>query len=194
MTQICVSKLSTIGSDNGLSPSRRQAIIWTNVGILLIRTIGTNFSEILSEIRLSSFTKMDLKMSSAKWRWFCLGLIVLNVDVHGPSCLGNRILRVVSVVSVQYLEELQFHGSKIISIVIVIIFILSPFCYQTYLFPETHHIDGLKQKIRNFVANALELRLFCAKPSGLVQKNVTLLPMHCMELRFSCAKPSMYDC
>ena len=27
-----------IGSDNGLSPDRRQAIIWTKAGILLIRT------------------------------------------------------------------------------------------------------------------------------------------------------------
>ena len=29
---------ATIGSDNGLSPDRRQAIIWTNADILLIRT------------------------------------------------------------------------------------------------------------------------------------------------------------
>ena len=33
---LCVSKVTIIGSDNGLSPGRRQAIIWTNVGILLI--------------------------------------------------------------------------------------------------------------------------------------------------------------
>ena len=44
---ICVSKQTIIGSDNGLSPGRRQAIIWTNAGILLIGTLGTNFSEIL---------------------------------------------------------------------------------------------------------------------------------------------------
>ena len=35
-TQICVSNLTLIGSDNGLSHSRRRAIIWTNVGLLLI--------------------------------------------------------------------------------------------------------------------------------------------------------------
>ena len=34
VTHICVSKLTTIGSDNGLSPDRRQAIIWTNAGTL----------------------------------------------------------------------------------------------------------------------------------------------------------------
>ena len=36
VTHICISKLTIIGSDNGLSPGRRQAIIWTNAGILLI--------------------------------------------------------------------------------------------------------------------------------------------------------------
>ena len=49
-THICVTKLTIIGSDNGLSPGRRQAIIWTNAGILLIEPLGTNFSEILIEI------------------------------------------------------------------------------------------------------------------------------------------------
>ena len=50
VTHICVSKLAIIGSDNGLSPDRRQAIIWTNAGLLLIGHLGTNFSEILIEI------------------------------------------------------------------------------------------------------------------------------------------------
>ena len=47
---ICVSKLPITGSANGFSPGRRQAIIWTNTGMLLIRTLRTNFSEILSQI------------------------------------------------------------------------------------------------------------------------------------------------
>ena len=67
-----VSKLAIIGSDNGLSPGRRQAIIWTNAGILLVQTLETNFSEILSEIRAFSFKKMYLKMSSAKCVHFVL--------------------------------------------------------------------------------------------------------------------------
>ena len=66
MTHIGVSKLTIIGSDNGLRPDRRQAIIRTNAGILLIRTIGTNFSEILGAIHSFSFKKLHLKMSSAK--------------------------------------------------------------------------------------------------------------------------------
>ena len=74
VTHICISKLTIIGSDNGLSPGRRQAIIWTNDGILLIRTLLTNFSENLSDLHSFSFNKMHLKMSSAKWRLFRLGL------------------------------------------------------------------------------------------------------------------------
>ena len=77
-THICVSKLTIIASDNGLSPGRRQAIIWNNAGILSIGPLGTNFSEILIEILTFSFTKMRLKVSSAKWRPFCLGLNMLN--------------------------------------------------------------------------------------------------------------------
>ena len=77
MTHICVSKLIIIGSDNGLSPGRRQAIIWTNAGILLIGPLGTNFNEILIEIHIISPKKIHLKMSSEKWRPSCLGLNVL---------------------------------------------------------------------------------------------------------------------
>ena len=77
VTHICVGKLTIIGSDNGLSPGRRQAIIWTNAGILIIEPLGTNFSDILIGIQIFSFKKMRLKMSSAKWRLFCLGLNVL---------------------------------------------------------------------------------------------------------------------
>ena len=61
LTHICVGKLTIIGSDNGLSPWRRQAIIWTNVGILLIRPLGTNFGEILIGIQMFSFKEMYLK-------------------------------------------------------------------------------------------------------------------------------------
>ena len=77
VTHICVSNVIIIGLDNGLSPGRRQAIIWTKAGILLIGPSGTNFSEILIEILTISFKKMHLKVSSAKWRPFCLGLNVL---------------------------------------------------------------------------------------------------------------------
>ena len=67
MTHICVSDLIIIGSD-----------IRSNAGILLIRPLRTNFSEILNEILIFSFKKMPMKVSAAK-RWpFCLGLNVLT--------------------------------------------------------------------------------------------------------------------
>ena len=89
VTHICVGNLSIIGSDNGLSPSRRQAIIWTNVGILLIGPIGTNFSEMLIEIHTFSFKKIHLKKSPGKWRPFCLGLNVLNTIIISPVSEGS---------------------------------------------------------------------------------------------------------
>ena len=75
---MCVSKLTIIGLDNGLSPGRRQAIIRTNAGILLIRPLGTNFGQILIAILIFSFKKMRLKVLFAKRRPFCLGLNVLK--------------------------------------------------------------------------------------------------------------------
>ena len=79
VTHICVGKLTIIGSDNGLSPERRQAIIWTNAGILLIGPLGTNFNEISIEIQTFSLKESHLKMSSVKWRPLCLSL---NVFIH----------------------------------------------------------------------------------------------------------------
>ena len=86
VTHICIIKLlvttlTIICSDNGLSPARHQAINWTNDGILLIGPVGTNFGEILIEIITFSFTKMRLKVSSAKRRPFCLGHNVLTPSV-----------------------------------------------------------------------------------------------------------------
>ena len=57
----------TIGSDNGLSPVRRQAITWTSIHLSSIGPLGSNFSEICFKIPDSSIMKMHLKMSSEKW-------------------------------------------------------------------------------------------------------------------------------
>ena len=82
MTHICISKLTIIGLDNGLSPGWCQAIIWTNTGILLIEPLGTNVNEILIKIYTFALKKMDLKISSGKWRPSCLGLNVLTSVGH----------------------------------------------------------------------------------------------------------------
>ena len=75
---ICLSKQTITDSDNGLLPGQRQVIIWTNAGILLIRPLQTNFSEILFKIHTFSFKKMHLKISSGIWGPFCLSLDVLT--------------------------------------------------------------------------------------------------------------------
>ena len=67
-----VNRVSS-GSDNGLSPIRRQAIIQTKAGLLLIGPLGTNVNGILIKIQNFLFTKMHLKVSSVKWRPFCPG-------------------------------------------------------------------------------------------------------------------------
>ena len=88
MTHICVGNLTIIGPDNGLSPSRRQAITWTNAGKLLIGPLGTSFS---------SSKKMRLKVSSAIWHPSCLGLNVLTC----PFVIRTRI----SVSNIVMMEE-----------------------------------------------------------------------------------------
>ena len=96
VTHICVSDLTSIGSDNDLSPGGRQAIIRTNAGILLIRPLGTNFSEFLVEILIFSLKKMRLKVSSTKRPPFCLGL--------------NELIHVINILSSLWI--LTFHSTQ----------------------------------------------------------------------------------
>ena len=70
---IFVSNLAIIGSDNGLSPARRQAIIWTHAGILLIGPLQTNFSQILIKnlyifFQENAFENVSWKMVSILFR------------------------------------------------------------------------------------------------------------------------------
>ena len=87
VTHICVCYLTIIGSDNGLSPDWRQAIIWTNAGILLIGPLGASFSEIVIEIHTFSlknvFENIVWKMAAFLSRPQCVAL-----NVQGPSYLG----------------------------------------------------------------------------------------------------------
>ena len=98
VTHICVNKLTIIDSDNGLSPDRRQAIIWTNAGILLIGPLGTNFGETLIGIHIFSIKEMQLKMSSANWRPFCLGINELTLHAR-RLFRGIKLIKYVSLPS-----------------------------------------------------------------------------------------------
>ena len=93
VTHICIGNLTIIVSDNGLSPGRRQAIFWTIAGILLILTLGTNSSGIVGEIHSFIFSKMHLKMLSARWRLFGLSLNVLKINLSWSNWLNNAYIR-----------------------------------------------------------------------------------------------------
>ena len=94
MTHICASKLTIIASDNGLPPSRRAKPLSEPMMEYchFIWPLGTNFSEILIEIHSFSSKKMHLKMSSGKWRTFCLGLNVLRTLLFCITLLVNFYL------------------------------------------------------------------------------------------------------
>ena len=83
VTHICASKLTIIGSDNGLSPGRHQAIVWTNAGILLIGHLGTNFSEIL--IENSNIFIQENAFENGIWKMqpYCLG---------EPQCVNGGLV------------------------------------------------------------------------------------------------------
>ena len=87
MTHVCISRLTIIRSDNCLSPSPLQALIWTSAGIWFIGPPGTNFSEITIKIHTFSFKKIHLKTLSGKW---------------GPSCLCLNVMMYAYVILVQY--------------------------------------------------------------------------------------------
>ena len=76
-THICANKLTTIGSVNGFSPGRRQAIIWSSAGILLIRP--------LEEISVKSLSKF-IYFHSIKCIWKCRQEIVVAI-LFRPQCV-----------------------------------------------------------------------------------------------------------
>ena len=77
VTHVWVSKLTIIGSDNGLTGAKPLSEPMLEY-CYLIGPLGTNFSEILIEILTFSFKKMRLKVLSVKRQPFCLGLNVLR--------------------------------------------------------------------------------------------------------------------
>ena len=90
--------LTIIGSDNCLSPGRRQAIIWTEAGILLIGPSETDFNEIWIKksyifIQENLFDNVVRKMAAilswppcvntfkAKWRIYTpLVYVIIDLD------------------------------------------------------------------------------------------------------------------
>ena len=90
MPHICVSELGRTGAGNGLSPIRRQAIIYTDAVLLSIGPSGTKYREILVKIQNFSFTKTHLKISFMKWRPFYPGLDVLHVFISTSRMVKTK--------------------------------------------------------------------------------------------------------
>ena len=79
---IYVSKLTIIGSDNGLSPGQRQAIIWTNAGILLTGSLVTHFNETLTQF---------IYFHSRKSFWKCR--LENSASMSQPQCVNWPFVR-----------------------------------------------------------------------------------------------------
>ena len=83
LTHICLRGLTIIGSNNGLAPGRRQAIIWTNAGILLIRTLGT--TSVRSKSKFVHFQSWKcIWIIVCEMSGICLGLTVLSLVIWSP--------------------------------------------------------------------------------------------------------------
>ena len=141
VTYICVSKLTITGSDKGLSPGRRQVIIWTNAGILLIGPLGTIFNENLIGIQTFSFKKMHLKMSSAKWRPCCLGLNVLT----GEWCWKHPHVMTSSCITIDMPEAtMRLSVALVYYIVMPLIHVIDPknkYYSQSTTTDNSHHCN-----------------------------------------------------
>ena len=148
MTQICVSKLIIIGSDNDLSPGRRQAIIWTNDGILLIGPLGLcklkwnlkQNSHIF--IQENSFGNVVWKIAAILSRPQCDNRVSHPGGFYWDYCSGALYL---SKISATHLK-IRSYGCLI------------------FKWVADFTLDGLWQEIRNSIANALELHLSCTNP------------------------------
>ena len=87
--RICVSTLTIIGLDNGWLADQCQAIIWTNDGILFIRPLGTNFSEI-SKMCLHADSKQNHTTSLCGYAGYILRSWA-RTDLTGPLSLWNKL-------------------------------------------------------------------------------------------------------
>ena len=74
VSHICGGESTITGSDNGLSLGRRQAIIWSSAGVLLIWTLGTNFNRILIGIQTFSIHENAFENVVCEMTSICLGL------------------------------------------------------------------------------------------------------------------------
>ena len=90
----CVSKLTIIGSDNGLSPRRHQAIIWINAGILKLdpwEQISVKFQSQLKHFHLeNALENVVCEMASILSRPQCVNTCI-HVYVDGNKMVTCQV-------------------------------------------------------------------------------------------------------
>ena len=179
MTHICVSTLITNGSDNGLSPGRHQARICTNSGSNVNRTLRNKLQWNFDRIHTFSFKKMHLKMSSGKWRPFCVGFSALKYISYGHKTIQywivcGRIQNYPTPIP-PWKKVIKYHSNWTFSIHAWRSYTQRWLRSLTMKYTSKYeywdrnldsgHIDGLVLERRNSIANALELRRSCPNPS-----------------------------
>ena len=118
MTHICVGKLTIIGSDNGLSPDRRQAIIWTNAGWIIVNWTLANIFQwkfnqntaifIEENAHENIVCEMAFTLSRPQGVKVVLYITSLKIPTSGRTfyITGDRILRE-EMCNVKYCSQLK---------------------------------------------------------------------------------------
>ena len=191
LTHICVSNLTIIGSDNGLSPGWRQAIIWTNDGQLLIGPLRTNFSEILIEILTFSYKKMHLNVSSGKWWPFCLGLNELIWSLTMCDLCGLEQFEAAVVLSFHYyiLRVLPTLIVACIMVCTVIISLLYPPC-SSHTYCSMYH--GMYCVIISLLYPPCSSHNYCSMYHGMYCVIISLLYPPCSSHNYCSMYHGMY--
>ena len=94
---ICISESGSIGSDNGLSPIWRQAIILTNAGLLSIRLLGTNFNhdiKLFSHENASENIVCEVVGTLSRGRWVNIGTGSIYGHDRSTSVLSVTMINV----------------------------------------------------------------------------------------------------
>ena len=113
VTHIYVNKIIIIGSDNGLSPSRRQAIIWPVAGILLIGPLEINFSDILIEINTFSFRNCIWKCRMQNGVYFVSTSMCFNRASVPVISIKFHLFYICDVISNSKLEKRSYVHSAL---------------------------------------------------------------------------------
>ena len=112
MTHICVSKLTIIGSDNGLPPGRRQAIIWNQwwniVNWTLMNKLQWNFKRnSYIFIQEKTFENVVCEMAAILSRHHCVKIYIV-----GQLVRPERILEGFAVLWEQLVCSVCFSWNK----------------------------------------------------------------------------------